>query len=194
MTCFSASGGAAGPSCAGAAASAPPPSSRAGPSGADAAGGEGGGGAGEGLADGACSVPGAGLGAGAGPGDGAGSAGGRAWAAGDAAARASSREQAGVMARDQRSTRSPTRSIGSRREEPSADDLDRLPERQPLLIDEDLDLPVSGELAENEVLRQHILYVLLDGTTERARAVGTVAAGAVDQPTVSLIGDSEPDP
>src|SRR5262245_65237260 len=98
--------------------------------------------------------------------------------------------------RTRRRTRSPSADGRTRvwRESDSAGDLDRLPERQPLLIDENLDLPVLGELPENETLRQSILNILLDGTAERARAVGTITAGLVDQPAVGLVGKSQPDP
>src|SRR5436190_7408250 len=76
----------------------------------------------------------------------------------------------------------------------SAGGRNRFPERQPLLIDEDLDLPVLGELPENETLRQSILNILLDGTAERARAVGTIAARRGDEPAVRLVGQRQPNP
>src|SRR5437773_2347763 len=76
----------------------------------------------------------------------------------------------------------------------SAGGRNRFPERQPLLIDEDLDLPVLGELPENETLRQSILNILLDGTAERARAVGTITARRGDEPAVRLVGQRQPNP
>src|SRR5262245_16280603 len=70
-------------------------------------------------------------------------------------------------------------------------DFHGLPEGQALLVQEDLNLPLARQRAEDQALGQGVLDVLLNGAPQRTGSVGSIRAGGLDQPAVDIVFQRE---